>query len=362
MDHYLPSKINVYLRRVNLEYVRAKETLLGSIVQSARTVVEPETSYDNWNGGTYTHDVVMFLPPAVMRRIPLEQQAKISERLTDDLNGCARGVENESFRTVLLELEDESDPSFQKAVPFADKAAPNPEALSIWKQGHIRLFISHRDNYKKHAKRLGRALEPYGISAFVAHDTIEPMEVWQHEIEKGLETMEIMLALVTEDFHDSTWTNQEIGYALGKGIPIIALKLGKKDPSGFIGERQALRGDVEGPEESAADIYKILAEKLGQGRRLQEGLISALIETPDWGETTIRLKRADRHIDKLTDDDLKRIVSAFPKNDQLYGAAYVRNGDRFRKFLERTTGRKFFVKHAKIKEIMPEQEEEEIPF
>ena len=69
------------------------------------------------------------------------------------------------------------------------------------------------------ARRLGDALCAYGISPFVAHDTIVPMKTWQLEIEKGLETMEVMLAFLTDDFHQSTWTNQEIGYALGKSVP-----------------------------------------------------------------------------------------------------------------------------------------------
>jgi hypothetical protein len=64
------------------------------------------------------------------------------------------------------------------------------------------------------------------------------VKTWQQEIEKGLETMEVMLAFITDDFHDSVWTNQEVGYALGKGVPIIPVKFGRNDPDGFIGSKQ----------------------------------------------------------------------------------------------------------------------------
>ena len=80
-----------------------------------------------------------------------------------------------------------------------------------------------------------------------------------------METMEVMLALVTDDFHDSFWTNQEVGYALGKGVPIISVKLQQKDPAGFIGSAQALRGRLDSME-GAATIYKLLVEKLGRKR------------------------------------------------------------------------------------------------
>ena len=67
------------------------------------------------------------------------------------------------------------------------------------------------------------------------------MEVWKHEIEKGLQTMDVMLALITNDFHKSVWTNQEVGFALGNNIPVISLKLGVTDPNGFLSDKQALK-------------------------------------------------------------------------------------------------------------------------
>ncbi|WP_204305911.1 hypothetical protein, partial [Stenotrophomonas maltophilia] len=84
-------------------------------------------------------------------------------------------VENENFRAVILELVDEDDPEFQKAVNLARQPHTNPDGLSIWQPGNLRLFISHRDTHKAAAKALATALLKYGISAFVAHDTIEPM-------------------------------------------------------------------------------------------------------------------------------------------------------------------------------------------
>jgi TIR domain len=254
--HYLPSKLNSYLRRLNLGYEGANFALLREILTSVRIAVKEETSYDNWNGGTYGHDVILFLPPEMMAKIAFPKQKEFCDQIARDLNMCAEAIDNESIRAVVIELFDESDPLFQGATSLIDQPQTNPDTLSIWRPGYIRLFISHRDAKKAEAKQLADALETYGVSAFVAHDTIEPMSTWQREIEKGLETMEIMLAFITDDFHESSWTNQEIGYALGKDIPVIPVKLEGRDPDGFIGATQAVKGRLEQPGACVKKIAK----------------------------------------------------------------------------------------------------------
>ena len=52
--------------------------------------------------------------------------------------------------------------------------------------------------------------------------------------------MDGFAALMTKNFHDSNWTDQEIGFALGRGVMVIAVNLGR-NPYGFIGDMQALK-------------------------------------------------------------------------------------------------------------------------
>ncbi len=242
-----------------------------------------------------------------MAKIAFPKQKQFCDQILNDLNVCAASVNNERFGAVVIELVDEADPLFQAATELTAQPQTDPNHLSIWRPGNLRLFISHRDNRKADAKQLANALETYGISAFVAHDTIEPMTTWQREIEKGLQTMEIMLAFITDDFHGSTWTNQEIGYALGKGIPIIPVKLEGHDPAGFIGPLQALKGRLDEPDELVKKIYEILCEKLGQKDRLQQAVISAFIQSPDFNETKVRFDRMENAVKTLSDDELARI-------------------------------------------------------
>jgi hypothetical protein len=122
----------------------------------------------------------------------------------------------------------------------------------------FRLFISHIAIDKDKATRLKSCLVPYGIDGFVAHEDIEPTEEWQSEIEKALQTMDAFLAIHTVGFAKSIWTQQEIGFAVGRGVKTISLRMGE-DPTGFISKRQALRRGDRKAEEIAEKIDRILA-------------------------------------------------------------------------------------------------------
>src|SRR5208283_1859713 len=101
---------------------------------------------------------------------------------------------------------------------------------------------------------------------FVAHEDIHPTTEWQNEIENALFSMDAFVALMTQEFHDSLWTDQEVGVAFGRGVPIIAVKLGR-DPYGFIGKFQALSCSWD---KADKELVKILVK--------YDGMLSAYIK------------------------------------------------------------------------------------
>ncbi len=109
----------------------------------------------------------------------------------------------------------------------------------FWKDGYIKLFISHLASDKIVAQKLKESLEDYSISGFVAHSDIEPTKPWQDEIELALRTSDCLTALMIKGFHESKWTDQEIGVAIGRDLLIIPVRMGE-DPYGFIGKFQAI--------------------------------------------------------------------------------------------------------------------------
>jgi len=121
------------------------------------------------------------------------------------------------------------------------------------------LFISHISKYKDRATRLKQCLERYAISGFVAHEDIHPTLEWQLEIERALNCMDAFIAIHTPGFSSSIWTQQEIGFAIGRGLKIISFKMGE-DPTGFISKHQALARGGRTAEEVAHEIDRLMAD------------------------------------------------------------------------------------------------------
>ncbi len=205
------------------------------------------------------------------------------------------------------------------------------------------------------AHLLAEALEPFGVSTFVAHDSIKPMKEWQKEILNGLMTMEVMVVLLTDGLHESVWTNQEIGFALGKGIPIICVKVGAQDPQGFIGSIQAIKTLPENIASVAPELFHTLIKEIGQEERHKEILIESFVSSKNFFEAIDNLKRLVQVVDSLNDADLSHIKEGYAQNDQLHNCGGIHTrGNWFKQYLERATGKEFEFKDREIIELKPD--------
>lgn len=153
-----------------------------------------------------------------------------------------------------------------KIVEIADDLGISAQSTALsapanWRDtGLLRLFISHISKEKIKATRLKECLLPYGISGFVAHEDIHPTLEWQDEIVRALFHMDAFIAMHTRGFSDSFWTQQEVGFAVARGVKIISLKMGE-DPTGFISHRQALPRLKKSAEEIATEINELLSQE-----------------------------------------------------------------------------------------------------
>ena len=143
----------------------------------------------------------------------------------------------------------------------------------IWPdETKFRLFISHISTAKDKATRLRDCLILYHISGFVAHQDILPTEEWQIEIEDAF------LAIHTPGFAKSFWTQQEIGFAVARGVKIISFKMGE-DPTGFISKHQVLPRLKRSAEDIAKEVNGLLLHDARTATRLKE-VIDANEEIP----------------------------------------------------------------------------------
>jgi len=146
----------------------------------------------------------------------------------------------------------------------------------FWEEGKLRVFLSHISAHKIFATELQSALSQLGITAFVAHEDIEPDSEWQDEIEKALRTCDALVALLNPDFNLSTWTDQEVGYALGRGIPVFSVRLGIS-PYGLFGRKQAFNGNGKEAPEIAKDLFQAYRRHPKTEDRMADAIIGMFV-------------------------------------------------------------------------------------
>jgi hypothetical protein len=138
--------------------------------------------------------------------------------------------------------------------PTTDASDP----LDIWPPDRIRLFFSHTSGHRSFVGDVARVMKYWPFACFVAHDEIEPSLAWQEVIESALKTCDALIAFITSDFRKSAWCDQEVGWALGRGLVMIPVRL-PDDPHGFAGSIQAVPGELtEDPGEIAENIATAL--------------------------------------------------------------------------------------------------------
>lgn len=173
--------------------------------------------------------------------------------------------------TELLRLADDLDLGDLGTIERASISTESLPPLNWKNTTKFRLFISHISKHKKVATRLKDALDTFAVAGFVAHVDIHPTARWQTEIERGLATMDALVAILTPGFRDSVWTNQEIGFALGRGVKIISLRMGE-DPPGFISAEQA----IPQQQRMAEDIAPVIAQLLSNDERTTMRMAEAM--------------------------------------------------------------------------------------
>ena len=204
----------------------------------------------------------------------------------------------------------------------AKRAIPADATKRIWGDEGFRVFLSHKSEVKKETSELKDKLRLFGISCFVAHQDIRPTKAWQDEIENALASMDGFVALMTTNFHDSDWTDQEVDFAFARGVPIIAVRLGK-DPYGFIGRFQGLSATWP---TAAEGIVKVLIKN----DRMLSTYISALRKCPSWEHGNM-LANVLPSIDRLTLTQVDELVAAYNETSELRGSFGFR-GDRPRSY------------------------------
>jgi len=189
---------------------------------------------------------------------------------------------------------------------------------AFWRKGMFRLFITHLAAHRNWAGQLQEALLSYGISGFVAHKDIEPTTEWQNQIETALSTCDALVALMHEKFHESKWTDQEIGFAMGRGVPVFSVHFGEA-PYGFIGRFQAFDGNKIEPSQLAYQIFKSYHKNKQTKKTMSSVLVNLFEQSGSFAEAKSRIGYLEE-LDDWEPSFATRILSALESNSQINGS------------------------------------------
>jgi hypothetical protein len=236
----------------------------------------------------------------------------------DDYESCATEVlskvfsESESSIDAVVDHFD-MDLWYEQKNPekaqrlFSKKRVAPPQ---FWKPNRLKMFISHLAKNKARAAEMKAGLANWGVSAFLAHQDIEPTREWQTEIESALMTMDVLVALLEPGFRESAWTDQEVGFALGRGVEVIPLRAGL-DPYGFVGKIQGVPVKGKLARAVADELGSILLRNL-KYRDLMISGISAFLATSDTKQKLGRIREMEP---LLSDSQLRAILEDSALND-----------------------------------------------
>jgi hypothetical protein len=338
-DFELPKNLERYLSALSKLYAQEGNRQLQELVVNAQTRVIEEWSVESWDGRTYGHALYLVVPESLFLRVTKRRSA-IQRQIKADLNDI-HNVQHEFVAEVFLEMETAEDREWRKESGLllaSERLVPPSVTKRIWKEDGFRVFLSHKAEVKKQTADLKESLLVYGISSFVAHADIRPTKAWQDEIENALSTMDAFVALMTKNFHESDWTDQEVGFALARGVPMIAVKL-DRDPYGFIGKFQALTCSWAG---AAKEVARVLIRH----ERMVTAYIKAVQGCKHFSEGN-DLAALLPDIDQLTNEQADALVSAFNENGEVSGSFGFNGtkpgqyGEGLFEHLKRLNGRKY---------------------
>jgi predicted nucleic acid-binding Zn-ribbon protein len=273
-----------------------------------------ETSYDNWNGGTYGYTVNLQVPVSMFALIE-DNIEQLEIDLLTKLKPLTRTYSNEYLESVIIAPKLMKEAVEEDGV--AEENSLHIETIRFWTPGYFRLFLSHISDHKMGAIQLQKIMGNYAISVFVAHADIEPTKEWQDEIELALSSMDALAALLTPGFKESKWCDQEVGVAIGRKVPVLPIRAGI-NPYGFIGKYQGIAANKKKMETLCNEVFNVLLKKDITKGKMTNALVSKLCNAQSYAESKETVALLGNSTENITSAMVDKLTEATKNNSQVY--------------------------------------------
>ena len=182
----------------------------------------------------------------------------------------------------------------------------------------IETFLSHSNKDKKIARIFADNLSVYGFKVFVAHDDIQLGEQWEETLKESIKNCELFLVLLSENFHPSRFTDQEIGIAIAFNKQIFPIRIDETKPYGFMSKFQAKKISIKIDHSQ----IKLLAQRLSSFTNERINVIDRIIDQLCHAESFNSANTISEILFEYTNfthNQVNKIAQAFVSNSQVRG-------------------------------------------
>jgi len=225
---------------------------------------------------------------------------------------------------VVPRADDETLAGLRDFLIGGDQAPAQLGDDELWNGQPVHVFLSHKTEDAEWVSSVRVALASYGISGFVAHRDISPSEHWREVIKRGLKSCHVLVAVLHPNFHSNSWCDQEVGWAVGRGIPIVTVRRDvnfDRGRDGFLDEVQDIILDPKhgtGEYYLAQQIFRIAIRALPP-ELARRSIAEALVASSSFANTRALWPAIERQ-DKWEKESLDRLKYAVTTNRQVYEA------------------------------------------
>jgi hypothetical protein len=204
----------------------------------------------------------------------------------------------------------------QTLVDWADYLDIDAQPQPGWPIDGLRIFVSHSAAARGTFEELEAAFATLGANFFLAHDDIEGGEEWRAALLRALSSMDALVTIHSTGFSQSPWTNQEVGYALARDVPIVPI-INSEVPAGFLAQIQGFRWQAGQEAQLARNVFQRLNLNDALQPKLGEGLANMLKRSGSYGESD-RIVDALSMCRRFSERALRAINLACSFNDQVH--------------------------------------------
>lgn len=183
-------------------------------------------------------------------------------------------------------------------------------------------FISYSSKEKVIGGKFKSYLENFcGYETFIAHDDIPGSTIWEEEIIQAIKNADFFIPLISKDFKESPFTDQETGIAVCLNKKIIPVKLDELNPYGFIEKYQALhyKGNINKLALTIAQIGLIYEPQSSYHQKALNSIVHAFCKSSSFEIANATIQILCKCND-LSSRQLKLIVKAVKNNSQIKNA------------------------------------------